>query len=244
MLVVKWLSVSVVVMMLAVQGSAAGLPELKKSLAAGQVQETVQGALELKTSEAYTLAAEALVLSVRKHITDKANLEPLEQAEKYARKAIELNPKNGAAYYQLSKALGGQAVLKGAVGGLGALGETRELFEKAVQYSPNYASAQVGLAMWHANVIKYGTLTAGIFGGNEAEILPRLQKAIELESAVVSHELNFAKALIILGNKNKRLKTKHLQDARKHLQRATSMPALTYWDKEDQREALELLKTL
>ncbi|GGJ50805.1 hypothetical protein GCM10008938_41020 [Deinococcus roseus] len=222
---------------------ATTLNDVKTHLAAGQVQQTIQDALDLKTSEAYTLAAEALVLSVRKHILDKSNAPLLEQAENYARKAIDLNPRNGPAYYQLSKAIGGQAVLRGALGGLGALSETRELFEKAVQLAPEYAPAQVGLAMWHANVIKYGTLTAGLYGGKEQEILPRLQKAVELEPTVISHELNYAKALVILGNKNKRLKSKYLQDARKHLQKASQMPILTFWDREDRAEAVELLKT-
>ncbi|GEM48591.1 hypothetical protein DC3_42260 [Deinococcus cellulosilyticus NBRC 106333 = KACC 11606] len=239
---VKWFP-AVVILTLGV-ASAATLSDVKKSLAAGQVQQTVQNALEIRTSEAYTLAAEALVLSVRKHILEKSNAPLLEQAETYARKAIELDPQNAAAYYQLSKALGGQAVLKGALGGLGALGETRELFEKSVQLNPNYAPGQVGLAMWHANVIKYGTLTAGLYGGKEQEILPRLQKAVDLEPHVVSHELNYAKALIILANKNKRLKSKYLQDARKHLQKATQMPAPTYWDREDREEAVGLLRSL
>ncbi len=203
----------------------------------GRWQEAATAGAALNTSAGYALAAQANTLGAS--VTALDARKPLfNKAQDYAKKAINLDPNNAEAYFELARAQGRLAQYAGVFQSLGMAKDMKVNLDKAVSLNPKLAGAYVALGLWNANLdtggLK-GSIAAQQTGASKANVASNFDKAFKLEPTVNTHHLEYANALIVQGNKT---------EARNQLQKAIALPAETYWAKHDQAVAQAILAKL
>lgn len=210
-------------------GLAGSLKEANALFAKGEVNKTVNMAVSLNTADGYALAAEVLTLSADNAAAgDRESI--YNQAEQYARKAIALDPSNFRGPFELSRALGRLAQYRGILQSLELAGEVKSNLEKALNLSPNYAPAYIGLCLWNSEVPL-------IAGGRSGEVEPNCNQAIRIEPNVLTHRLEYANALMKVSKRNKR-------KAIAQLEIAVKLTPRDFWEKQDLEKAKALLNQL
>ena len=112
-----------------------------------------------------------------------------EQAVNFAKEAIQLNPNEAEAHFELGRATGRLAQFKGVLESLNLSSDIKNSFETALELNPNHAGALHGLALWHLEV-------PWIAGGRISEMKTFFERAIVVEPDVPTHYVEYAGALI------------------------------------------------
>jgi hypothetical protein len=168
----------------------------------GEFLRASQVARQLETSDGYALAARALYEYAMEQPTNKR--EPLMvQCETFAKNALELNPNNADAYFELGAGAGQFALLRGTVWAFlnGIPQQIRSHFERAIALNPRHTFAMVALARWHAEVVAGGG--GFLYNATPEESLKLLNRAIQLEPKNINIRVNFAETLMVLDKKNR-----------------------------------------
>ncbi len=155
------------------------------------------------------------------------------RAEAAAKRAIQAEPKNPEAYFELARALGRLAQYRGILQSLSLAAGVRDNLKKALALKPDYASALVALALWHLELSQKGV--GWLYGADAGKVIPLFERAIELEPDRIIHRYEYARALYRLGKR---------REALKQLEVALSLPPRDARDTYVLAEAQELLEQL
>jgi len=155
------------------------------------------------------------------------------RAEAAAKRAIQADPKNPEAYFELARALGRLAQYRGILQSLSLAAGVRDHLKKALALKPDYASALVALALWHLELSQKGV--GWLYGADGGKVIPLFERAIELEPDRIVHRYEYARALYRLGKKPKALE---------QLEVALALPPRDARDAYVLAEAQELLEKL
>ena len=195
----------------------------------GDVPGALGIALALNTADGFTLAAKATVLSAS--LAPEGQQEAIfEKAVNYAKKAIELNPNNANAHFELARAEVRLSQFKGTLQSLGMAGDVKSSLNRVLDLNPRHAGAYVALGLWNAEMPIFA-------GGNRAQVQPNFEKAIQLEPQVVTHRLEYANALMKVNRRNK-------QSAINVLERAVLLTPRNFWEQRDLEAAKRYLSEL
>ncbi len=134
-----------------------------------------------------------------------------EEAVTYARHAVEVNDSDAEGQYQLGKALGRLALFRGGKEKVNMSKEIKVVFEKAISFDSEHASAIHGLARWNrevANLSGLLKLAAKIlFGGlppaSNEEAVRLFERALSLEPNDCAHHLELGKTYLEMKEKDK-----------------------------------------
>ena len=218
--------------------AAASLEDARALFSKGQFAESAKIAASLETSDGYALAARALFEFSGSQAKD-SRLSILEQAERYAQKALTLDPKNADAYFELGATAGQIGYLRGAAYAFtsGVAVTVRENFEKAIALNPKHVSAMIALGMWHAEIVSRGV--GFLYGGKLEKVFSLFETALQIAPKQIHLRVNYAKAMLILDNQ------KYHDAAKAQLEIAVKLEAIDYLDKralESAKDALAALK--
>ncbi len=176
---------------------AGRLADAQRLYAEGQFLEASLMARKLETSDGFALAARALYEHAMEQAVAKR--EPLMvQCEKFANEALELNPKNADAYFELGASAGQFALLRGTVWAFlnGVPQQIRGHFEKAIALDPRHTFAMVALARWHAEVVVGGG--GFLYNASAEESMRLLNRAVQIEAKNINLRVNYAETLMVL----------------------------------------------
>ena len=189
----------------------------------GKWQEAATAAAALRTSAGYALAAEATTNGAGL-VADNQKKATFAKAQDYAKQAIALDRNNADAYFELARAQGRLAQFAGILQSLGLAGDMKKNLDQAIKLRPNMASAYVALGLWNANLDAKGAIARSATGAKRAQVAPNFEKAIALEPNRAIHRIEYANALLLQGNK---------AAAKAQLEKAVSLPASTFWERQD-----------
>lgn len=208
---------------------AASVEEAQALLDRGDAKGAQDLALQLNNSEGFALAAKATTLGAALMAPNQQEAQ-FDKAVAYAKKALELNPNNADAHFELARADGRLAQFKGVLQSLGLAGEVKSALNRAIELNPRMAGAYVALGLWNAEVPFFA-------GGNKGQVQPNFEKAIQLEPQVVTHRLEYANALLKVNLRNK-------PSAIAVLERAVLLTPRNFWEQRDQEAARKMLADL
>lgn len=146
---------------------------------------------------------------------------------KLAEHAVELDPTNAEARFQLVHAMARYAQHIGPVKALrqGFVGRSRESIEAILELDPDIAEARLSLASWHADVVAGAGRLLGrtLYGATrDAAIEHYDERTLELApDEKIAYE--FGRALAAMGRR-------HRDRAREMLTRAVELPAHNHFD--------------
>lgn len=198
----------------------------------GKLQEAYTEALKLGNA-GYVLAAKAASYYAAYQAGDKEKGSWYDRAEEAAKKAIQADPNDPDAYFELARAHGRLAQFRGILESLNLASSVRDNLNKALKLNPNHAGAKVALALWHLELTQKGV--GWLYGANIGQVVPLFEEAIKLEPQTIIHRVEYATALARMNRK---------AEAIKQLEFALSLPARTYADQKDQERARKQLEEL
>lgn len=165
-------------------------------------------------------------------------------SEAAARAALAADPRSAEAHVDLANALAlqlqGSSPLQATRTGL----DIRRLFERAVALDPAQARAWMGLGSWHAQALGLGALVRLTTGASEQAMRGHHQRAIALAPDEVFFRLSYADSLLLLARHDRRRADTLRREARQLLDGALALTPQTYWQRYDQAQARERLRTL
>jgi tetratricopeptide (TPR) repeat protein len=216
--------------------AAASLEDARTLFSKGQFAEAAKIAASLETSEGYAFAARALFEYSSSQPKD-SRLEILDGAEKYAQKAVALDPKNADAYFELGATTGQIGYLRGAAYAFasGVAVTARENFEKAISLNPKHVSAMIALGSWHAEIVSRGV--GFLYGGKLEKVFSLFDTAILTAPKSIAVRLNYAKSLL-------KLDPKYRDGAKAQLEVAVKLEAVDYLEKRALESSKEMLAAL
>jgi tetratricopeptide (TPR) repeat protein len=134
-------------------------------------------------------------------------------AEQYARRAVAANPNDADGHFELSVAIGRNALTMGARDRVKYAAEVRDQALTALKLNPNHAGAEHVLGVWNAEVMRLSGFTRlvakKLLGGqvfNEASwenALTHLERAVSLEPNRITHRLDLAAVYVDRDEKGK-----------------------------------------
>lgn len=207
-------------------------PEAMERLQQGNWEEAAQQAAELDTSSGLVVAAQATSLGAA---LDNQADELYKKAERYAQRAVQLDPNNAQAYLELGRAQNRLIPLSRFLRSLTIARSAKANLEKAISLQPNLASAYLELGMWHTLLDQRGLLAKSATNARRDQIVPQFEKALALEPNVVAYRLEYAQALLYLEQDAK---------AKAQLEQAVKLPAYTFWERRAQQQAKALLEKM
>ncbi|WP_157205877.1 tetratricopeptide repeat protein [Calidithermus timidus] len=205
---------------------------VEKMIDEGKLQAAYSEALKLGNA-GYVLAAKAASYYAGYQAADKERGSWYDKAEEAAKKAIQADPDNPEAYFELARAHGRLAQFRGILESLNLASSVRDNLNKALKLNPNHAGAKVALALWHLELTQKGV--GWLYGANMGQVVPLFEEAIKLEPQTIIHRVEYATALARMNRK---------AEAVKQLEFALSLPAKTYADQKDQERAKKQLEEL
>ena len=208
-----WLIALCSLMMVA---NAQSLEDAQGLYAAGKFLEASNMAAALGSSAGYVLAARGLDWYAGDQPTAKQEALYV-QCEQYGRKAVELNPRNADAYFELGAAIGRLGGLRGAANAFlnGVAGQVKSNFERALDLNPRQVLALIGLGRWHAEIVSRGV--AVLFGGDGNQVKTLFERALLADPKSVAVRLEYAHALLVLDEKANRVQARALLEAAREL---------------------------
>ncbi len=181
--------------------------------------------------EDYVLAARAAsFVAIYRATDDRDRAAWFARAEKAARQAIQQDPSNPEAHFELARALGRLAQYRGILQSLSLASAVRDELKKTLKLKPDHAGALVALALWHLELSQKGV--GWLYGADAGQVIPLFEKAIRLEPEAIIHRVEYAKALLRLGKK---------AAARKQLEVALKLEPKDARDRLEQARARALL---
>ncbi len=192
----RWLTIGLTLLFALALAGAGAL------LAQGRFQAAYESAA--KAGDWVLAARAASFYALYQAKDDQARAAWFARAEAAARQAIQADPQNPAAHFELARALGRLAQYRGILQSLSLAAEVRDHLKKALALKPDYASAMVALAIWHLELSQKGV--GWLYGADGGKVIPLFERAIELEPDRIIHRYEYAKALARLGKTQKALK--------------------------------------
>ncbi len=221
---------------------AASIDAARAAHAEGRFTDAAKLAEALGTSAGYALAAEAMTIRAYYLAADGAKEGLLERALRLAQKAVEKNPGNPDGHLMVARAAGRltQTIGTFEAADRGFVETIRSAIESEMKLDPGRASAYLGMAMWHAEVVNAaGSFIARLtYGARESSALANFEQALKRapDEKVVLYE--YALGLLLLDD------DEYQEKARALLKRAVEAPAKHAFDRILQRRAKQRLKRL
>ncbi len=191
--------------------------------------EAAEIAETLGHSSGYGLAAKSMVIHARYIAADHEKKQLLEYAIELARKAIESDPDDAAAYLWLSRAIGRHSrhISKAQATQENYAKQTREAIENALQIDPQMSAAHVSMGRWHVGIIaRIGRLLGRtLFGARKKDALRHFDQAYALNQQSKANNLDLAIGLLELDQ------DKYSKRAHKLLQQAADLPIKDAYEK-------------
>lgn len=169
-----------------------------------------------------------------------------QDAQKYARKAVEVNPNDTWGHFYLSAAMGKYVLLLGKKEQVDMSRTIKAEIEKAIELDDTNDYAYHALGRWHRRMAEIGGMKR-FFGGILYGSIPRgsfeesekfLLKAVELRPDYINHHLELGRTYVALEKYDL---------AREEFQKCLDLPVSTSKDnllKEEARAELEKTKKL
>ena len=201
--------------------------EAQSAFDEGRYQSAAELAEALATADGLALAAEALAVYGHYVAPEDERLAVLERANQLAQQAVELDPTDAEAQFQLAHAMARYAQHIGPVKALrqGFVGRLREAIEAILELDPDMAEARLSLASWHADVVAGAGRLLGrtLYGATRDAAIENYERALQLapEEKIAYYE--FGRALAAMGRR-------HRDRAREMLARAVELPARNHFD--------------
>ena len=178
--------------------------------------------------------------------TDAAKKQALfEQAERLARRAVEVNPDDAEGHFSMARALGRVALTKGARDRVKYGTQVRASALRALELRPDHPGALHVLGRWNAEVMRLSGFTRffarNLLGGKAlgeaswASAREHMERAVEVDPDRLVHHLGLAEIYLDLDEDEK---------AREQLQLVIDGPVRDFNDPHYKREAAALLEKL
>ncbi len=195
---------------------AADLDDAKELYTKGEFLRASKVAADLDTSEGYALAARSLAEYASGRPRDERD-DFYTICEKYARKAVQLNPKNADGYFEIAVAVGQLANLRDAGYALstGVPSQIRDNLGQALELNPRHWFAMVVLGRWHAEMTSRGI--GWLYGANGDRALELLELAIKTAPKRLLVRVESALAFLVLD------KQKYRDRAKRELETAVKL---------------------
>ncbi|MCA9732279.1 tetratricopeptide repeat protein [candidate division KSB1 bacterium] len=181
---------------------------------------------------------------VGKALGGDAEKEHYLEADKYARKCIELYADKAESHYVLALAVGRLALFEGGKRKIELSKEVEAEAKKALELNPQHDGAAHILGRWNYNIATLGWFLRAaakvVYGGvPQGATLENAAKyfsmAIELNPEKPVHRLEYARTLIELGN---------YTEAKTQLQKCLDLEKVQWEDDNHKKEAAEMLKEI
>jgi hypothetical protein len=216
---------------------AASLEDAKTLFNNGKFSEAAKVALTLESSAGYALAARSL-FEYSNQQPKEARLAILEQAEKYAQKALKLDAQNADAYFEIGATTGQLGNLRGAAYAFasGVAVTVRENFEKAITLDPKHVQSMIALGSWHAEIVSRGV--GFLYGGKLEQVFSLFENAVKIAPKSITVHLYYAKAMLKLDAQ------KYRPQAKSQLEIAVKLEANDFLEKRALENAKAMLVDL
>ena len=201
--------------------------EARSAFNEGRYLSAAELAEALATADGLALAAEALTVYGHYMAPEDERLAVLERANRLAEQAVELEPTNAEARFQLAHAMARYAQGIGPVTALrqGFVGRSREAIEAILELDPDMPEARLSLASWHADVVAGAGRLLGrtLYGATVGAAIENFERTLELAPDEKIAHYEFGRALAAMGRR-------HRDRAREMLARAAELPARNHFD--------------
>ena len=174
------------------------------------------------------------------------------EAERLAKRAVALAPRNAEAHFALARALGRTALSVGSRERIRYATDVRDYALTALSIDSTHAGALHVMGVWNAEVMRLNGvarmiarnfLGGQVFGSASwGEAVRYMERSVAVEPDRISHRLDLAKIYVDLAEGKRR--TGNRERAREHLEHALAVPPATYNDRRYLAEAEALLRTL
>jgi tetratricopeptide (TPR) repeat protein len=216
---------------------AADLEDAKALYSKGEFLRASRMAAGLESSEGFSFAARALAEYSNTRPKSERD-EYYSQCEVYARKAVQLNPKNADAYFEIAVAVGQLANLRDVTYAIssGVPSQIRDNLNTALELNPRHWFAMVVLGRWHAEMTSRGI--GWLYGANAGRSLELLELAIKTAPKRILVRVETALAFLTLD------KQKYRERAVAELQTAIKLEPTDFAERRQLERAKDLLEEL
>jgi tetratricopeptide (TPR) repeat protein len=204
-----------------------------KLIADGKFQEAYDAGIKQGNPAGFIDAAQAASFYAAYQARDNEKAEWFGKAEAAAKRAIQADPQNPDAYFELARAQGRLAQYRGILESLGLASSIKDALDKTLKLNPKHAGAKVALALWHQSLVSKGV--GWLYGANGGLVVPLFQEAIALEPGTIIHKVEYAGVLAQMGKKD---------EARAQYQAALALAPKTAADRYDLERAKRELDAL
>lgn len=203
----------------------------------GKFSEAAKVALTLESSAGYAFASRSL-FEFSNQQPKEARLSILEQAEKYAQKAVKLDVQNPDAYFEVGSTTGQIGMLRGAAYAFasGVAVVSRENFEKALALNAKHVQSMIALGSWHAEIVSRGV--GFLYGGKLEQVFLLFDNAVLIAPKSITAHLFYARAFLKLDEQ------KYRNQARSQLEIAVKLEANSFLEKRALENAKQMLASL
>jgi len=222
-------------------GDTNALSKARALFAAGDYLPAVEEARAQGNADGLALATQFTCYYSRYLAPEENRLALYESAVEMAAAALKLEPNKAFVRIQNAHALGRYSQ---QIGVLKAIGEgmadkVRDQIDAALALEPGNSAAHMLLANWHAAIINNsGFIGRMVYGAEEEKVFAHYAEALKNAPSDVLVHLEYARAVLALDEEA------HAGLARKHLDRALSLPAETAFHRVLRGEADAILKNL
>lgn len=199
---------------------------------------------------------EALVWSARAYIDlgdmipeaesewERKRKERYRTAERYAEKAVEVDPNSTWGHFYLAVAMAKIAALSSTKKQIELAHEIRERVDKSLALDPDNGYAYHLLGVWHRRMAEIGGtkrfmalvfMQGSVPHGSMEKAVHYLKKAVSYNPGVITHHLELAKTYKAIGE---------TELAKKHLEKVQVLPIRFSDDSEHKRDARSLLQEI
>jgi tetratricopeptide (TPR) repeat protein len=216
---------------------AADLDDAKEHYSKGEFLRASKVAAALDSSEGFSFAARSLAEYSNTRPKNERD-EYYSQCEVYARKAVQLNPKNADGYFEIAVAVGQLANLRDVTYAIssGVPSQIRDNLNTALEYNPRHWFAMVVLGRWHAEMTSRGI--GWLYGANGGRSLELLELALKTAPKRILVRVETALAFLILD------KQKYRERAKSELQIAVKLEPSDFAERRQLERAKDLLEDL
>lgn len=173
-------------------------------------------------------------------------------AERLARRAVGLSPRNAEAHFALARALGRTALSLGSRERIRYATDVREHALAALAVDSMHAGALHVMGVWNAEVMRLNGvarmiarnfLGGQVFGSASwSEAVRYMERSVASEPDRISHRLDLAKIYLDLAEGKQAARNR--ERAREHLEHAMALTPSAFNDRRYQAEATKLLRGL
>lgn len=176
-----------------VPAAAQTIEEARRAADEGRFVDAADIGEAVNTSESYALAARFLAIYGYHVAPEDEKQGVFERAMADAAKAVRLDAANPEAHVQSAHAMGRYAQTIGAMEAFseGFAERTRDAMFSALALDPDFVTAHLALAGWHAEIVaKAGFMAGVLYGATEEDALAHYETARKLapDSSIVNYD--------------------------------------------------------